>query len=76
MSSKAELDADDEGGEPVLDENYPPWGEPLYWEEFKAWAKDNLPDYSLAVSLEQVDCGRTSVLPSGTHRSSLRHAWR
>jgi hypothetical protein len=54
VNTKAELDANDQGGEPVLDENYPPWGEPLYWEEFKAWAKDNLPDYSLAVIDEQL----------------------
>ena len=35
MNDKADLDAADEGGEPFLDANYPPWGEPLYWEEFK-----------------------------------------
>ena len=49
MNYKADLDASDEGGEPVLDANYPPWGEPLYWEEFKAWASANIPEYSLAV---------------------------
>jgi hypothetical protein len=54
LSSKAELDALDEGGEPVLDMNYPPWHEPLYWEEFKAWAAVNIPQYSLAVIGDQV----------------------
>ncbi len=54
MNRKAELDAADEGGVPVLDENYPPHDAPLYWEEFKAWATDNLPDYSLAVIDEQL----------------------
>ena len=54
MNDKAELDAADEGGEPVLDANYPPWHEPLYWEEFKAWAEVNIPEYSLAVIDEQV----------------------
>jgi hypothetical protein len=34
--------------------NYPPWGAPLYWDEFKAWAQENLPQYSLAVIDEQV----------------------
>ena len=42
MNSKAELDGADEGGEPLLDANYPPAGEPLYWEEFKEWAAVNI----------------------------------
>jgi hypothetical protein len=54
VNRKAELDAEDEGGVPILDENYPPHDAPLYWEEFKAWAKDNLPEYSLAVIDEQL----------------------
>jgi hypothetical protein len=54
MSDMADLDASDEGGLPVLDENYPPWGEPLYWEEFKEWALADIPEYSLAVIDEQV----------------------
>jgi len=54
MNNKADLDASDEGGLPVLDESYPPWGEPLYWEEFKEWALANIPEYSLAVIDEQV----------------------
>jgi hypothetical protein len=36
------------------DVNYPPGGEPLYWEEFKEWASANIPEYSLAVIDEQV----------------------
>ena len=54
MNDKADLDASDEGGEPLLDVHYPPGGEPLYWEEFKAWASANIPEYSLAVSDEHV----------------------
>ena len=54
MNDKADLDASDEGGEPALDVNYPPWGEPLYWVEFKAWASVNIPECSLAVSDEHV----------------------
>jgi hypothetical protein len=34
--------------------NYPPSGEPLCWEEFKAWASANIPENSLAV----IDSGR------------------
>jgi hypothetical protein len=54
VNRKAELDAPNEGGEPLLDANYPPRGEPLYWEEFKEWAAVNIPDYSLAVINNQV----------------------
>ena len=54
VNRKAELDAADEGGEPLLDGNYQPRGEPLYWEEFKEWAAANIPDYSLAVINNQV----------------------
>jgi hypothetical protein len=54
VNGKAELDAADEGGEPLLDRNYPPCGEPLYWEEFKGWAAVTIPEYSLAVIDEQV----------------------
>ena len=54
MHDKADLDASDEGGSPLLDESYPPWGEPLYWEEFKEWASVDIPEYSLAVIDEQV----------------------
>jgi hypothetical protein len=54
MTDKADLDAADEGGEPFLDASYPPWGEPLYWEEFKEWAAADIPQYSLAVIDEQL----------------------
>ena len=54
VNRKAELDAADEGSEPLLDRDYPPAGEPLYWEEFKEWAAANIPDYSLAVINNQV----------------------
>ena len=50
VNRKAELNAPNEGGEPLLDMNYPP----LYWEEFKEWAAVNVPDYSLAVINNQV----------------------
>jgi hypothetical protein len=81
VNSKAELDAADEGGEPVLDRNYPPRDEPLYWEEFKEWAAVNVPDYSLAVinnhvadpvmqaALQSYRAGRTATRyghPAGT----------
>ena len=76
MNDKADLDASDEGGEPFLDMNYPPSGEPLYWEEFKAWASANIPEYSLAVIDEQVaDPVTAAALQSyraGTHRNSIR----
>jgi len=54
MNGKTDLDASDKDGEPLLDVSYPPWGEPLYWDEFKAWTSANIPEYSLAVSDEQV----------------------
>jgi hypothetical protein len=54
VNRKAELDAADEGGVPELDINYPPHDAPLYWEDFKAWAKVDLPEYSLAVVDEQL----------------------
>ena len=54
VNRKAEMDAAGEGGEPLLDANYSPRGEPLYWEEFKEWAAVNIPDYSLAVIENQV----------------------
>ena len=90
MNDKADLDASDEGGEPVLDVNYPPWGEPLYWVEFKAWASVNIPEYSLAVSDEQVAdpvtaaalqsyrAGRTATRyghPAGTQGLADFRAW-
>jgi hypothetical protein len=90
MNDKADLDASDEGGEPVLDADYPPWGEPLYWEEFKAWASTNIPEYSLAVSDEQVAdpvtsaalqsyrAGRTATRfghPAGTQGLADFRAW-
>jgi hypothetical protein len=54
VNRKAELDAADEGGEPLLDANYPPSRESLYWEEFKEWAAVNIPDFGLPVSRDQV----------------------
>ena len=81
MNRKAELDAADEGGEPLLDANYPPPGEPLYWQEFKEWAAVNIPEYSLAVvdgqvadpvlqaALQSYRAGRTATRyghPAGT----------
>ena len=90
MNDKADLDASDEGGLPVLDESYPPWGEPLYWEEFKEWASANIPEYSLAVMDEQVAepvtaaalqsyrAGRTATRfghPAGTQGLADFRAW-
>jgi hypothetical protein len=54
VNRKAELDAEDEGGVPIVDVEYPPHDAPLFWEEFKAWAEVNLPEYSLAVIDEQL----------------------
>jgi hypothetical protein len=51
---KADWDALDEAGIPILDELYQPHLEPLYRDEFKAWAKAHLPERSLAVADEQV----------------------
>ena len=90
MNEKADLDAANEGGEPVLDVNYPPGGEPLYWEGFKEWAAVNIPEYSLAVIDEQVAdpvtaaalqgyrAGRTAARyghPVGTEGLADFHAW-
>ena len=90
MNDKADLDASDEGGEPFLDMNYPPSGEPLYWEEFKGWASANIPEYSLAVIDEQVAdpvtasalqsyrAGRTATrfgYPAGTQGLADFRAW-
>jgi hypothetical protein len=54
VNRKTELDAADEGGEPILDANLPPRESPLYWAEFKAWATEHLPEYSLAVVGQKV----------------------
>ena len=90
MNDKADLDASDEGGLPVLDESYPPWGEPLYWEEFKAWASANIPEYSLAVidehvadpimaaALQSYRAGRTATrfgYPAGTQGLADFRVW-
>ena len=90
MNDKADLDASDEGGEPFLDMNYPPSGEPLYWEEFKEWASVNIPEYSLAVIDEQIAdpvmaaalqsyrAGRTATRfghPAGTQGLADFRAW-
>ena len=90
MNDKADLNASNEGGSPALDENYPPWGEPLYWEEFKEWASANIPEYSLAVIDEQVAepvmaaalqsyrAGRTATRfghPAGTQGLADFRAW-
>ena len=90
MNDNANPDAADEGGEPALDLNYPPWGEPLYWGEFKEWAAVNIPEYSLAVRDEQVAdpvtaaalqsyrAGRTATrygYPAGTQGLRDFRAW-
>ena len=90
MNGKTDLDASDKDGEPLLDVSYPPWGEPLYWDEFKAWTSANIPEYSLAVINEQVadpvtaaalQCyraGRTAARyghPVGTEGLVDFHAW-
>ena len=81
MNSKAELDAADEGGEPVLDMNYPPWLEPLYWEEFKAWAAvkdEQVADPVTAAALQCYRAGRTAARyghPVGTEGLVDFHAW-
>jgi hypothetical protein len=90
VNRKADLDAADEGGEPLLDANYPPAGEPLYWEEFKEWAAVNIPDYSLAVienkvadpvvqaALQSYRAGRTATRyghPAGTQGLVDFRAW-
>jgi hypothetical protein len=90
MKDKADLDASDEGGQPVLDVSYPPAGEPVYWEEFKAWASANIPEYSLAVigqqvadrvtaaALQSYRAGRTATrfgYPAGTLGLTAFRAW-
>lgn len=45
---KAELDAANEGGVPTAEENYPPHEVPLLWEEFRAFAAEQLHTLSLA----------------------------
>ena len=87
---KADVEVSGEGGTPVLDESYPPSGEPLYWEEFKAWASANIPEYSLAVidehvadpitaaALQSYRAGRTATrfgYPAGTQGLADFRAW-